>query len=62
LQDRPKFTQIGSFGLKMGHLATLLHPVMFIFVQKSDRVAKEWHKLSTAFEIACTVCKACKNN
>jgi hypothetical protein len=41
LQDRPKFTQIGSFGLKMGHLATLLHPVMFIFVQKSDRVAKE---------------------
>jgi hypothetical protein len=24
LQDRPKFTQIGIFGLKMHHLATLV--------------------------------------
>jgi hypothetical protein len=24
LQDRPKFTQIGIFGLKTNHLATLL--------------------------------------
>jgi hypothetical protein len=31
LQDLPKFTQIGIFGLKIYHLATLAHPTTFEF-------------------------------
>jgi hypothetical protein len=32
LQDPPKFTQIGIFSLKIGHLATLFHNGAFVFI------------------------------
>jgi hypothetical protein len=41
LQDPPKFTQNGIFGLKIYHLATLLVPlfpmILFLFTIKDDQ-------------------------